>query len=121
MSLGSREIAQWGDLALEWGYSKPASETTFFLKLRPIRGGSKKVAAVICLDTSLSMQNYGKIEAAKSAVLSLFNMGELFTERALMLKYAQSAVQSTGKAMSKILLEITEIAHYDAHAVSLLI
>jgi uncharacterized protein YegL len=80
MSVGSREIAQWGDLALEWGYSKPASETTFFLKLRPVRGGSKKVAAIICLDTSLSMQNYGKIEAAKSAVLSLFNMGELFTE-----------------------------------------
>jgi uncharacterized protein YegL len=80
MSVGSQERAQWGDLALEWGYSKPASETTFFLKLRPIRGGSKKVAAVICLDTSLSMQNYGKIEAAKSAVLSLFNMGELFTE-----------------------------------------
>ena len=80
MPLGALERAQWGELALEWGYSKPASETTFFLKLRPIRGGGKKVSVVICLDTSQSMEKYEKIEIAKSAVLSLFISKELFTE-----------------------------------------
>jgi len=84
MALGSFERTQWGELALEWGYSKPASETTFFLKLRPIRGGSKKVSVVICLDTSQSMEKYDKIKVAKLAVLNLLTSKEFFTEGDMM-------------------------------------